>query len=229
MIQAMREMGFTQYMELDVLVGKGVEVCLFVFRNNSIPSCAVSLFYSFSFFSRHVPKPQQSYKEYLANPPNKKNAFVSASSKSKQDEIDEKIMAQLEKESAERKAIQDVKDAEQRAIDIEGIAKEWVTREYTLRMLNGDIDDSVSEKDFMVSVWDEALVEGEKAYEYIKSDEYAKEKEAKAKAESVENKLFWDGMPDDMRLMREKMIEKVKKQYMDLLSEEELERIILSE
>ena len=28
MIQAMREMGFTQYMELDVLVGKGVEVCL---------------------------------------------------------------------------------------------------------------------------------------------------------------------------------------------------------
>jgi len=195
MIQAMREMGFTQYMELDVLVGKGLE----------------------------------SYKEYLANPPNKENAFASASSKSKRDEIDEKIMAQLEKESAERKAIQDVKDAEQRSIDIEGIAKEWVTREYTLRMLNGDIDDSVSEKDFMVSVWDEALVEGEKAYEYIKSDEYAKEKEAKAKAESVENKLFWDGMPDDMRLMREKMIEKVKKQYMDLLSEEELERIILSE
>ena len=204
-------------------------LCYIVFRNSSIPSCALSLFYSFSSFSRHVPKPQQSYKEYLANPPNKKNAFVSASSKSKQDEIDEKIMAQLEKESAERKAIQDVKDAEQRAIDIEGIAKEWVTREYTLRMLNGDIDDSVSEKDFMVSVWDEALVEGEKAYEYIKSDEYAKEKEAKAKAESVENKLFWDGMPDDMRLMREKMIEKVKKQYMDLLSEEELERIILSE
>ena len=29
-------------------------------------------------------------------------------------------------------------------------------------------------------------------------------------------------MPDDMRKMREKMIEKVKKQYMDLLSEEEL-------
>ena len=66
MIQAMREMGFTQYMELDVLVGKGVEVCLIfvlyfvyiVFRNSSIPSCALSLFYSFSSFSRHVPKPQ---------------------------------------------------------------------------------------------------------------------------------------------------------------------------
>jgi hypothetical protein len=32
-----------------------------------------------------------------------------------------------------------------------------------------------------------------------------------------------------LRKKREKMVEKVKKQYMDLLSEEELEAIILSE
>ena len=145
------------------------------------------------------------------------------------DEADEKIMAQLEKEGAERQAKQDVIDAEKKKTDIEGIAKEWVTREYTLRMLNGDIDDTVSEKDSMLSVWDEALIEGAKAYEYIRSDEYIRQRERQSKTASVEDKLFWDGMPDDMRLMREKMIEKVKKQYMDLLSEEELEKIILSE
>ena len=96
-------------------------------------------------------------------------------------------------------------------------------------MLAGDIEDSVSEKDFMISVWDEALKEGAKAYEYIRSDEFAKQKKEKKAVANVEDKLFWDGMPDDMRKMREKMIEKVKNQYMDLLSEEELERIILSE
>jgi len=37
-------------------------------------------------------------------------------------------------------------------------------------------------------------------------------------------KICW--YADDMRKMREKMIEKVKKQYMDLLSEVELERIL---
>jgi len=175
-----------------------------------------------------VSQPPQSFKEYIANPPNKKNAFTPAT-KTAQDEADEKILAQIEADIAERKAIQEVQDAEQKKIDIEGIAKEWVTREYTLRMLAGDIEDSVSEKDFMISVWDEALKEGAKAYEYIRSDEFAKQKKEKKAVANVEDKLFWDGMPDDMRKMREKMIEKVKKQYMDLLSEEELERIILSE
>jgi hypothetical protein len=43
----------------------------------------------------------------------------------------------------------------------------------------------------------------------------------------IEDKLFWEGMPPLIRKKREKMVEKVKKQYMDLLSEEELEKIIL--
>ena len=91
-------------------------------------------------------------------------------------------MAKLKKESDERQAIQDFKDTQQKVIDIEGIAKEWVTREYKLRMLNGDIYDSVNEKEFMVSVWDDALIEGEKAYGYIRSDGYIAEQEQKSKA-----------------------------------------------
>jgi phosphopantetheinyl transferase (holo-ACP synthase) len=138
-------------------------------------------------------------------------------------------MAMLEEESAKRKAIENAKAEEKRKIDIEGIAKEWATKEYTLRMLNGDIDDSLSEKDFLISVWDQALAEGTKAYDFINSEEYELEKERKQKAMvDVEDRLFWDGMPPLMRKKREKMVEKVKKQYMDLLSEEELERIILT-
>ncbi len=72
-------------------------------------------------------------------------------------------------------------------------------------MLNGDIDDSLSEKDFLISVWDQALVEGMKAYDFINSEEYELDKEQKQKAlVNVENWLLWDGMPTLMRKKREK-------------------------
>lgn len=194
MIQAIREIGFTQVMELDVLVGKGLEA----------------------------------YKEYLANPPNKENAFTKA--KSARDEQDEKIMAKLDAEIAKSEARKKAEAEEQKGIEIEGIAKEWAIKEYSLRMLGGDLDDSVSEKDFMVSVWDEALVEAAKTYDRIHSEEYIKQQEKLEKEKvGIENKLFWDGMSPTLRKKREKLVEKVKQQYMDLLSEEELERIILSE
>lgn len=203
LIQAMREAGFTPVMELDVLVGKGLAA----------------------------------YKEYIANPPDKVNAFGFGSSSSSdidnakiaRDEQDEKIMAMLEEQSAARRAKEDAEKAEKRKVDIEGIAKEWATKEYTLRMLNGDIADTLSEKDFLISVWDEALVEGTKAYDFINSEDYVLEKARKKQAMvDVEDRLFWDGMPPLLRKKREKMVERVKKQYMDLLSEEELEKIILT-
>ena len=139
-------------------------------------------------------------------------------------------MAILEAESAKSEAKRKEEEEKTRKIEIEGIAKEWAIKEYTLRMLGGDIDDSVSENDFIISVWDEALTEAANTYDRINSEEYKKEQERLAKAKKgVDNKLFWDGMPPLLRKKREKMVEKVKKQYMDLLSEEELERIILSE
>ena len=50
-----------------------------------------------------------------------------------------------------------------------------------------------------------------------------------AAEEGIRNKIFWDGMPPTPRKKREKLAEKAKRQYMDLLSEEELEQIILSD
>mmetsp|Transcript_25805 Transcript_25805/g.46754 ORF Transcript_25805/g.46754 Transcript_25805/m.46754 type:complete len:622 (+) Transcript_25805:151-2016(+) len=193
-IQAMRETGFTQVMELDVLVDKGLA----------------------------------GYNEYIANPPNKENAFA-ARNKSR-DEEDEKILAILDAEIAVSDARKKDEAAKQKQIEIEGIAKEWAIKEYSLRMIGGDLDDSISEEDFMESSRDEALAEGERTYERINSEDYIKEQERVEKAKlNVENKLFWDGMPPVLRKKREKMVEKVKRQYMDLLSEEDLERIILND
>lgn len=164
----------------------------------------------------------------MATPPKRKDTFTI--SKATRDEEDAKIMAMLDAEIAKNDA---KKKAEAEAIkkeEVEVIAQQWAIKEYSLRSIGGDVDPSVTEIDFIKSVWGEALVEAEKTYDYINSDEYKKQLEKSAK-DSIgsENKLFWNGMDPLLRKKREKMVEKVKKQYMDLLSEEELEAIILSE
>ena len=194
MIRAMRETGFTQLMELDVLVDKGL----------------------------------QAYKEYVANPP--KGKASAPRGRTARDEEDEKIMAILEEQSAKSEARKEAEAKKEKDIEVEGIAKEWAVKEYSLRMLGGDLDESVMEEDFVESTRGEALAEGEKTYERIRSREYIREQELLEKSRvNVENKLFWEGMPPLLRKKREKMVEKVKLQYMDLLSEEDLESIILNE
>jgi phosphopantetheinyl transferase (holo-ACP synthase) len=164
----------------------------------------------------------------MANPPKREDTFTLA--KASRDEQDEKIMAILDAEIAKTEA---EKKAEEEAIkkgEIEVIAQQWAIKEYSLRSIGGDVDPSVTEIDFIKSVWDQALVEAENTYDYINSAEYKKQQEKAAKdAIGSENKLFWNGMDPLLRKKREKMVEMVKKQYMDLLSEEELEAIILSE
>ena len=164
----------------------------------------------------------------MANPPKREDSFTV--SRAKRDEEDAKIMAMLDAEIAKDEA---KKKAEEEAIkkeEIEVIAQQWAIKEYSLRSIGGDVDPSVTEIDFIKSVWDQALVEAENTYDYINSAEYKKKQQKKEKdSKGSENKLFWNGMDPLLRKKREKMVEKVKKQYMDLLSEEELEAIILSE
>ena len=170
----------------------------------------------------------QGFKEFMANPPKREDSFTKA--RAKRDEEDAKIMAILDAEVAKDEAR---KKAEEEAIkkqEIEVIAQQWAIKEYSLRSIGGDVDPSVTEIDFIKSVWDQALVEAENTYDYINSAEYEKKQKKEAKdSQGSENKLFWNGMDPLLRMKREKMVEKVKKQYMDLLSEEELEAIILSE
>lgn len=168
------------------------------------------------------------YKAYLDNPPNRESSI--SASKSARDKEDEKIMAMLEADIAKSDARKAAEAEEAKRIEIEGIAREWCIKEYSLRMLGGILDEGTSEQDFTVAVWGEALEAAEETYERIRSDEYKKELERSDRARAdATNKLFWEGMSPELRKRRELMVEKVKRQYMDLLSEEELERIILNE
>lgn len=170
----------------------------------------------------------QGLQDFIANPPKREDSYTAG--KSTRDEEDAKIMAILDAEIAKDEA---KKKAEAEAIkqgEIAVIAKQWAIKEYSLRSIGGDVDPSVTEIDFIKSVWDEALVEAEKTYDRINSEDYKRQLEKSANdAKGFENKLFWNGMDPLLRKKREKMVEKVKKQYMDLLSEEELEAIILGE
>jgi phosphopantetheinyl transferase (holo-ACP synthase) len=73
--------------------------------------------------------------------------------------------AEIAKDEAKKKAeAEAIKQGE-----IAVIAKQWAIKEYSLRSIGGDVDPSVTEIDFIKSVWDEALVEAEKTYDRINS------------------------------------------------------------
>ena len=229
LIQGMRAMGFTLVMELDVLVGKGVAVS----KQKLVGATRTKMFSRISSGISHTQSclffVLQAWKEYIENPPAVAGSTDSyIAKKTAQDEEDERIMAILDANIAEEKAIKEKKLAAQKKVEVEGIAKEWAIKEYSLRSIAGDIDESVSEKDFMISHWDEALAEGDKTWEYINSASYKAEMKKKERSDAInENKLFWEDMPPRLRKEREAIVERVKKQYMDLLSEEELEAIVL--
>ena len=172
--------------------------------------------------------PFQGFQEFVANPPKKEDSFTAK--KAVRDEEDAKIMALLDAEIAKDEAKKKAEEEATKKEEIQVIAQQWAIKEYSLRSIGGDLDPSVTEIDFIKSVWDEALVQAENTHEYINSAAYKKQQEKAARdSQGYENKLFWNGMDPLLRKKREKMVEKVKKQYMDLLSEEELEAIILSE
>jgi len=194
-IRAARESGFTQWMELDVLVSNGVE----------------------------------NYRKYLANPPARAQSAW-ASQRSERDLEDEKVMAILDADDAKFEAKKKALDEKERQSKVDSIAQEWALKEFTLKRMGGDLESSMSETEYIASVWETALVEAEKAYEYINSDEYAKvlkRNDFETRAQDSD-RLFWPGMDEGERKRREKLVEKLKKQYMDILSEEDLEKIIMS-
>ena len=48
-----------------------------------------------------------------------------------------------------------------RTIEIEKIAKEWAKREFYKQSMDGTVDPDMTEEDFVVSVWDRAMFEGD--------------------------------------------------------------------
>jgi hypothetical protein len=63
---------------------------------------------------------------------------------------------------------QAVKDA--RTIEIEAVAKEWAKREYFRASMAGTVENDMTEDDFVKSVWERAMFEGDLKYRQNKGE-----------------------------------------------------------
>jgi hypothetical protein len=77
---------------------------------------------------------------------------------------------QSRRKSAERdtKKEQAVKD--ERTLEIEEVAKEWARREFFRQSMSGQVDAEMTEEDFVKSIWDRALFEGDLKYRQMKGE-----------------------------------------------------------
>ena len=66
------------------------------------------------------------------------------------------------------RAVQALKD--ERTLEVEAIAKEWVKREYFRQSMAGTIPDDMPEDEFSKTVWDRALLEGDIKYRVSKGE-----------------------------------------------------------
>jgi hypothetical protein len=63
---------------------------------------------------------------------------------------------------------QTIKDA--RTIEIEAVAKEWAKREYFRASMAGTVENDQTEEEFIKSVWDRAMFEGDLKYRISKGE-----------------------------------------------------------
>jgi hypothetical protein len=93
---------------------------------------------------------------------------------------DPKFLAQVEEakagyrseafgEAAEEEEEEEIKD--ERTLEIEKIASEWAKREYFSQSMAGIVDEEMDEEDFMESVWDRAMFEGDLKFRQLNGEE----------------------------------------------------------
>jgi hypothetical protein len=63
---------------------------------------------------------------------------------------------------------QTIKDA--RTIEIEAVAKEWAKREYFRASMAGTVENDQTEEEFIKSVWERAMFEGDLKYRISKGE-----------------------------------------------------------
>jgi hypothetical protein len=64
----------------------------------------------------------------------------------------------------------DVVVKDDRTIEIEKIATDWAKREYYKQSMDGTVDPDMTEADFIVTVWDRALFEGDLKYRQMNGE-----------------------------------------------------------
>jgi hypothetical protein len=172
---------------------------------------------------------KQEYMKFQEAPPPKAQRILTPEEqerkekKKKEDELDKKILASLDRQIEEAEAKRKIEEDRKYAEDIHQMARDWAYRQYTLKSLNNEVDD-MTELEFIKSVWQQALDEGKKLYAMVNSAEYQKEMEKRRDAYFDETTNFlYEGMDPGARRYREKIIQKIKNQYLDAFVGEERE------
>jgi hypothetical protein len=97
------------------------------------------------------------------------------------------------RKTAEREEQKEQKVKDQRTLEIENVAKEWVKREYFRQSMSGTLENDMTEEEFTKTVWDRALLEGDMKYRQMKGetvDEEAELANFRAKQERKEQVML---------------------------------------
>lgn len=123
------------------------------------------------------------------------------------DEWLEQKQKELDESSAERKARVKAEYEEKKQNEIEEIAREWAKREYFRKATSGDMP--YTEEEYIQSVWERALFEGDLKYRMMNGQETDERKElAEFKKKQEKKKAM--------------MLERAKASLQELLDEDEL-------
>jgi hypothetical protein len=127
--------------------------------------------------------------------------------------VDEKIMQKLDADLEKLQAKRNLEEARKMMDEIKVMARDWAIRQYALKSFAGEVG-NLTEREFIKSIWPQALDEGRKMHEFVNSEEYEKRKKTKGK-EKQAKPYFYEGMDPVEKKKREILLEKVTKQYLE--------------
>jgi hypothetical protein len=129
---------------------------------------------------------------------------------------DERFQEIIKEREAERKsvystnddssAVAEIKDA--KTVEIETIAKEWAKREYFRKSMEGGVGE-LTEEEFIESVWDRAMFEGDLKYRQLHG-------------EVTDEKSELQGFKERQAMKKKAMLARAKAELAQVLEEEDL-------
>jgi len=118
-------------------------------------------------------------------------------------------IAELENKKGGKKEEEEVPKKDERQIEVEKIALEWAKREFFSQTMAGTVDEDMDQEEFIDSVWERALVQGELKYRQLRGED-----------------LDVDGEMLDFKIQQERkqeiMLKKAKNELQEVLVEEDL-------
>jgi hypothetical protein len=116
---------------------------------------------------------------------------------------------QSRRKSAERVVANEQAIKDGRTEEIEEVAKEWARREFFRQSMSGQVDAEMTEEDFVKSIWDRALFEGDLKFRQMKG-------------EKTDDATELADFKTQQERKQGAMLKRAKQEMMDILQEDNL-------